>query len=48
MPQMNRAPNAKTIIDGREMDYFCGTGYFGLQGHPDVIKAACDATQKKK
>ena len=45
MPQMNSAPNGKTIIDGREMDYFCGTGYFGLQGHPDVIKAACDAAE---
>ena len=34
---------ARTTIDGREVDYFCGTSYFGLHGHPDVIAAARDA-----
>ena len=46
MFQMESAPNARTIINGREMDYFCGTGYFGLQGHPALIKAASEATEK--
>ncbi|MEH6775072.1 MAG: pyridoxal phosphate-dependent aminotransferase family protein [Cereibacter changlensis] len=33
-------------IDGREVDYFCGTSYFALHGHPSVIDAACDATRR--
>lgn len=45
MEKMTSPPGAVTHIDGREMDYFCGTGYFGLQGHPSMIKAACDAVQ---
>jgi 8-amino-7-oxononanoate synthase len=32
-------------INGREVDYFCGTSYFCLHGHPDVIEAACIATR---
>lgn len=46
MNLMESAPGAKTIIDGKEVDYFSGCGYFGLQGHPEVIRAACDATKK--
>jgi len=33
-------------INGREVDYFCGTSYFCLHGHPDVIEAACSATRQ--
>lgn len=32
-------------LDGREVDYFCGTSYFCLHGHPQVIAAACDAVR---
>lgn len=46
MHVMGSAPGARTIIDGREVDYFCGTGYFGLQGHPQLIRAACEAVQR--
>lgn len=37
---------ARMIIGGREVDYFCGTSYFCLHGHPEVIDAACAATRK--
>ncbi len=43
---MQSPPGAHTVIDGRRYLYFAGTGYLGLQGHPDVIRAACDATEK--
>lgn len=32
-------------IDGRDVDYFCGTSYFSLHGHPEVIEAACAAAR---
>lgn len=38
-------PGAFTQIDGRQYLYFAGTGYLGLQGHPEVIRAACEAAQ---
>lgn len=37
---------ARMRIDGREVDYFCGTSYFCLHGHPQVIEAACAATRQ--
>lgn len=43
---MESAPGARTIIDGKEVDYFCGCGYYGLQGHPELITAACEAVKK--
>jgi 8-amino-7-oxononanoate synthase len=43
---MESAPGARTFINDREVDYFCGTGYLGLQGHPDLIEASCDAVNK--
>ena len=46
MSLMQSPPAAKTLIDGTEFDYFCGTGYFALHGHPDLIDAACHATQQ--
>ena len=44
MPVMQSPPGARTVIDGRPYVYFAGTGYLGLQGHPEVIRAACEAT----
>lgn len=32
-------------ISGREVDYFCGTSYYGFHGHPLVIAAACAAAR---
>lgn len=43
---MESPPGARAVIDGREVDYFCGCGYFGLQSHPEVIEAACAAVKK--
>jgi 8-amino-7-oxononanoate synthase len=43
---MESAPNAETVINGKKVDYFCGCGYFCLQGHPEMIKAASQAAQK--
>jgi 7-keto-8-aminopelargonate synthetase-like enzyme len=40
MPVMQSPPGAETVIDGRRYTYFVGTGYLGLQGHPEVIRAA--------
>jgi 8-amino-7-oxononanoate synthase len=37
---------AVTIINGRPCDYFAGTGYLGLQNHPEVVAAAADALQR--
>ena len=46
MPVMQSPPGAETVIDGRRYLYFSGTGYLGLQGHPEVIRAACQATEQ--
>jgi glycine C-acetyltransferase/8-amino-7-oxononanoate synthase len=46
MPVMQSPPGAYTVIDGRRCLYFAGTGYLGLQGHPEVIRAACDAAER--
>jgi 7-keto-8-aminopelargonate synthetase-like enzyme len=46
MPVMQSPPGAETVIDGRRYLYFAGTGYLGLQGHPEVIRAACEATRE--
>lgn len=40
---MSSPVGARTTIDGREVDYFRGTSYYGLHGHPEVIAAARDA-----
>lgn len=40
---METAPGAEVIINGRLLVYFGGTGYFGLQGHPEIIKAGTTA-----
>ena len=36
----------RMIINGREVDYFCGTSYYTLHAHPQVIEAASDAMRK--
>lgn len=42
---MQSAPGAEAVIDGRRVLYFAGTAYLGLQGHGQVIRAACEAVQ---
>ncbi len=44
-PRLESAPGARAVIDGVEFDYFGGTGYLGLQSHPQVIEAAVNATR---
>jgi 7-keto-8-aminopelargonate synthetase-like enzyme len=43
---MGSPPGAETILDGRRYLYFGGTGYFGLHGHPAVIRAGVRAFHK--
>lgn len=46
MPTMQTPPGPLTVVDGRQYLYFAGTGYLGLQGHPAVINAACEAAKE--
>jgi 8-amino-7-oxononanoate synthase len=41
--RMGSPVGARMIINDREVDYFCGTSYYTLHGHPRVIQAARDA-----
>jgi glycine C-acetyltransferase/8-amino-7-oxononanoate synthase len=43
---MESPPGHRVVINSREVDYFCGTGYLGLHGHPLLIKAAQEALSK--
>ncbi len=45
-PIAESPPGPIVRIDGVEYLYFVGTGYLGLQGDPEVIRAACEATQQ--
>jgi 8-amino-7-oxononanoate synthase len=36
----------RTVFNGREVDYFAGTGYLCLQSHPAVVQAAVEALQR--
>jgi 8-amino-7-oxononanoate synthase len=45
-PKLESPPNPIARIDGRDYLYFIGTGYLGLQGHPEVIRAACEAVER--
>lgn len=42
---MESAPGPRTIINGKEVHYFGGCAYYGLQSHPEVIEAAVKAVQ---
>ncbi len=42
---MESPVGARTTFNGREMDYFAGSGYLGLQNHPAVLQAAHTALQ---
>ena len=46
MYKMESPPNARAIINGRKVDYFCGTGYLTFQHHPEIIQAASEAAQR--
>jgi len=43
MSVMESPPGAVTVFDGKKCLYFGGTGYFGLQGHPELIRAGIAA-----
>ena len=43
---IDSATGTETSINGKKYLYFAGTGYFQLGTHPEVIKAATDATLK--
>ncbi|MGA2033493.1 MAG: pyridoxal phosphate-dependent aminotransferase family protein, partial [Thermoguttaceae bacterium] len=43
---MQSAPGPYATIDGRRYLYFVGTGYLGLQNHPEVLRAAIEALQR--
>ena len=45
-PVMQSAPGPYTVIEGRRYLYFAGTGYLGLQEHPEVIRAACEGARR--
>ncbi len=40
LAQLQSPLGPRMIVDGRAVDYFCGTSYHSLHGHPDVIAAA--------
>ncbi|MBE2221236.1 MAG: pyridoxal phosphate-dependent aminotransferase family protein [Anaerolineae bacterium] len=44
--EMQGPMGARTLINGREVDYFAGCGYLGLQNHPVVREAAVAALQE--
>ena len=43
---MGSAPKPVTIINGKPTLYFGGVGYYQLHSHPEVLKAANDATER--
>ena len=45
MKRMGSPIGARMIVDGREVDYYCGTSYYALHGDPRVIRAATDAVR---
>jgi len=45
-PIAESPPGPVMRIDGREYLYFVGTSYLGLQAHPEVIRAACEAAER--
>jgi 8-amino-7-oxononanoate synthase len=43
---MESKPGTEVVLNGKRYLYFAGTSYFQLHSHPEVIKAANDATLK--
>ncbi len=43
---MTSPPGAETVLNGHTYLYFAGTGYLGLQGHPEMIEAAAIAVRQ--
>ncbi len=43
---MGSGPGRETVINGRKCLYFGGTGYYGLQAHPDLIAAGQRALEQ--
>jgi len=43
---MEGPPGAHIVLNGRGYLYFGGTGYFGLHGHPALVRAGIRAFQK--
>jgi 8-amino-7-oxononanoate synthase len=43
---MESAPGPETVINGKRVLYFGGTGYFALHGNPEVIDAGVAAMRK--
>ncbi len=43
---MESRTGTKVVLNGKSYLYFAGTSYFQLHSHPEVIKAANDATQQ--
>ena len=47
MPGRLEGPVGPVIrFDGREFDYFGGSGYLGLQNHPEVLRAAHESLER--
>ncbi len=46
MPEMQSPIGARAVVNGHACDYYGGTGYLGLQTHPDLVRAAQDALEK--
>jgi 7-keto-8-aminopelargonate synthetase-like enzyme len=46
VPLLQTPPGSTVKIDGREYLYFVGTGYLGLQNHPEVIRAARETVEQ--
>jgi 8-amino-7-oxononanoate synthase len=36
----------RMLVNGQQVDYYCGTSYYSLHGDPRVIDAACEATRR--
>ncbi len=43
---MEGPPGPETVLNGKRVLYFGGTGYFALHGHPEVIEAGVAAFRK--
>ena len=43
---MDGMPKSETLINGKSYLYFNGYSFYQLHNHPEVIKAACDATMR--